>query len=133
MGSSYAETTFQMMARGLRYEPGSMEDTFARIGLETERRIEYVKTLAIVNAIIGVGNHVVSAISQSPGDSKGGEAVTKALEALKEMLLPEDKERTDDKAKKAKAYLEREATKGPIKFRKMDYGKPKKGRVKLKI
>jgi hypothetical protein len=133
MGSSYAETTFQMLSRGLRYEPGSMEDTFARIGLETERRVEYIKTLAIVNAIISVGNHVVAAITQSPGDAKGGDSVTKTLEALKEMLLPEDKERTESKAQRARRVLEEEATKGPIKFRTMDYGKPKKGRVKLKV
>lgn len=133
MGSSYAETTFQMMARGLRYEPGSMEDTFARIGLETERRVEYIKTLAIVNAIIGVGNHIVAALSQSPGDSKGGESITKTLEVLKSLLLPEDKERTEDKAKRARRLLEQEAAKGPIKFRTMDYGKPKKGRVKVKV
>jgi hypothetical protein len=122
-----------MLARGVCYEAGSIRDTFARIGMEKENTIEYVKTLAIVNAIISVGNHIVAAGSGGSGQSKGKDALSSTMEALKHLLVPEEAERTTKDALRAKKLLESEAKKGPIKFRTMGHGKSKKGRVKVKL
>jgi hypothetical protein len=110
-----------------------VEDTFARHGLELERRIEYTKTLALVNAIISVGNHITSAVTGSQGTKDGGDNVTKTMEALKALLVPEVGEKTSRDARRAKDLLKREAEGGPIKFQAMDHKKDKKGRVKRKV
>lgn len=126
-------TTCQMLARGLKYESGSPEDTFARLSIELERRIEYTKTLALVNAIIGVGNHIAAAVSQSSPNKQSGDKLAKTMDVLKSLLLPEEAERTDRDAGRAKVILEREVSAGPIKFRSMGHGKDKKGKVKLRV
>jgi hypothetical protein len=122
-----------LLARGIKHEPGSVEDTFARHGMEIERRIEYTKTLAIVNAIISVGNHISSAVTGSQGTKDGGDKVTKTMEALKALLVPEEAETTTRDAKRAKELLKREAESGPVKFQSMAHKKDKKGHVRLKV
>ena len=110
-----------------------MEDTFARYGVELERRIEYTKTLAVINAIISVGNHITAAVTGSQGTKDDGDKVTKTMEALKALLVPEVAEKTTRDARRAKELLKREAEGGPIKFQAMAHKKDKKGRVKLKV
>lgn len=107
-----------MLARGLKYEDGSLEDTFARMAIERERKAAFLTTLAVVNAIIESGNRVVAAVSQS-ASPQGGDTLQKTLDALRTLLLPAEAEKADRQAQKAKRLLEEEVLKGPLKIRPM--------------
>lgn len=132
MTSSRARAMCDLIARGVRLELGSPEEAFARISLERERHVQFVSTLAIVNAITQSANGIISAITSSPANQQGGDAVSKAIEALREALLPEEAERKADSAEKAKLRLQKEMSKGPLKVRPMGQGESGKGRSKKK-
>lgn len=123
MRSSRGITTGVMLARGLEFEYGSAKERLIRIAIERERQIEYLKTVSLVNAIIGVGNLVAAAVTESPGNQLGDDKLTKALELLKDLLIPEEGEQTSEKAKEAKAKLAAEIEKGPLKVRPIGVGK----------
>jgi len=118
MSSSRAIYTCELLARGVRYEPGSVEDSFARMGLERERKAQFLTTLAVINAIIETGNRIVAATTQSAAP-QGNDTLQKTLDLLRSMLLPAEAERLDKKARMAKRYLEGEVQRGPVKFRPM--------------
>lgn len=104
------------------HEPGSLKDLCSRIGMERERLARYSETLAIVNAIISVGNALVATISHTPAQQsvKKGKDV---MELLKELLLPQVAENNERDAEKVKARLKAELDKGPFKVRSMAYSK----------
>lgn len=87
------------------------------MALERERQVHFATTLCIVNAIMEVGNRVVAAMSDTPASQLNGDVVKKSIQALQELLVPEEAERTERKAKEAKEKLAKEASRGPIKFR----------------
>ncbi len=97
--------------------------------MERDRKARFLETLAVVNAIVEVGNRIVSAINQSPGQSGEG-SLKKTVEALKDVLLPENGEDREKESLKARKKLEDEIKKGPIKFRALTQPKkrPKLGR-----
>lgn len=132
MNSSHAITTCEMLARGISHEYRSSKDKLARIAIERERRIEYLKTVTLVNAIIGVGNVIAAAVSGSPGNQLGGDKITKSLELLKELLIPEESEKTEKQALEAREKLSKEVAKGPLKVRAVGTGKAKKKRGQRK-
>jgi len=127
MRSSYAISTCELLSRGVKYEMGTPEDTFARIGLERQKKIQYAQTQVIVNAIITVGNSIAAAVSGGANDG-GGKALTQSIEALQELLMPEEAEKKAKQAARAKDLLEREIKRGPIKITKM--GGRGKGRAR---
>lgn len=118
MRSSYAVATCELLSRGVKYEVGTPDDTFARIGLERQKKIQYAQTQVIVNAIITVGNSIAAAVSGSSNDG-GGKALSQSLDTLQELLMPEEAEKKAKQATRAKDLLAREVSKGPIKFTKM--------------
>jgi len=125
-------TTCQLFARGLTYKAGSLEDTFARSAIETERRVELAKTMVIVNAIIGVGNHIASAVAGGSSSKKNLDSLNNSLGILKQLLVPEEATNLENEAEKAKALLKREAESGPISFVPIGTVKSKKGTVKMR-
>jgi hypothetical protein len=128
MGSSRALITCQMIARGLKYESGSLEEHCTRVAFENDRKVSFLTTLTMVNAIVETGNRIVAAITQSPSNQLSGDNVKKSMEALKDLLLPEDNERKKRQAAKARKRLVEEVQQGPIKFKAMAHAKPKKQR-----
>lgn len=133
MGSSRGLTSCQLIARGLHYEPGSLNDIFSRSAIETERRTELAKTMVIVNAIIGMGNHISAAVSGAGTSGKKTlDGLNKSLDILRELLVPEIVENTGKEAERAKALLKKEIEAGPISFRPVGQSKKsKKGMVKI--
>ena len=102
-----------------------MESTFANIALERERQIDYAKTTAVVNAIISVGNAVVSAVTGSAGSSDG-DKLKKTMDNLRNLMLPELAEKAERDAGRVKTILEREASQGPITLTPMAHKKSKR-------
>jgi flagellar motor component MotA len=88
--------------------------------------IEYLKLMAVINAIIATGNSIAAAVTGN--ESSGGDSVNKTLESLKELLLPHWKEEQDRKAIKAKELLRKEVAGGPIRVQVVGKGKKKHGR-----
>lgn len=83
-----------------------------------QQQVLFLQNLAIVNAIIQGANQVVSAVSGGASSSQG-DGVSKVMEALKNLLLPEDKTENDRKAAKIMKLLEEESSKGPFTVRPM--------------
>lgn len=108
---------------------GSIEDRFARLALERERRAAYTQTIVLVNAIMAVGNGIASAVSGTPAES-GDDKLKKSLDSLRELLLPEEAQRAERRASKARETLDKEISRGPIKVRPMA---SRKGRNKRRI
>lgn len=129
MSSPHAYTSCELLARGIHYEVGSIEDRFARLALERERRASYTQTIVLVNAIMAVGNGIASAVRGTPNES-GDDKLKKSLDALREMLLPEDAQRAERRASKARETLDKEISRGPIKVRPMA---SRKGRNKRRL
>jgi hypothetical protein len=87
-----------------------------------ENSTRYQTTTVLVNAIITVGNLITSG-----GQSKS-DALMKSLDALREMLIPGEKERAAEKMRATRVILEREASSGPMRIKLMSNGK--KGKKK---
>ena len=88
-------------------------------------------TLAIVNAIIGVGNGIISAVSGGSSSGKS-DSITKALDNLRDLLLPEDMDEKATRDQKIIDKLTAAAAKGPIKVRPKATTSRDKGRIKRK-
>jgi hypothetical protein len=102
-----------------------LEESLAIIALKRRAEIEFYKTMAVINAIITVGNGITKAITQSP-DSGSSDALNKTVDVLKEALLPHWAEDTDKRAKEARAKLEEEINRGPLKIQVMSKSKKKR-------
>lgn len=94
-----------------------------------EDRIEFLKTMVLLDATIRGSNLVAAAVSGGSQPQKS-DAAGKLLEALRRELLPGDEERMEEKTKDIKKILEAELAKGPIEVRVVDDGskKPKRRR-----
>jgi hypothetical protein len=80
--------------------------------------------MAVTNAIIGVGNHIASAVSG--GEAGGSDKLKDTLDMLKGMLLPHYKEEQDRKAERSKKLLAKEVAGGPIQVKIVGKSKDKK-------
>lgn len=128
MSSSRTISACELLARGVKYEVGSTDSTFARIGIERERQVKYTQTIAIVNAIMTMGTAVVSAITQTPNQSSG-DKLKKVLDHLRDLLLPELAEQREKDADRVKELLHREVEQGPIKVTPMTRKKSRRKKV----
>jgi hypothetical protein len=113
-----------LISRGVRLEYGSLEESLAINAIHQKAELEYLKIMAVVNAIIGVGNQISSSITKS--DYTGNDKLNKVLDTLKEVLLPQYKEEQSRKAAKAKDLLSKEVSGGPIRIKVV--GKNRHGR-----
>lgn len=82
--------------------------------------------MTVCNAIISVGNNIVAAVSK--GESQGGDALKKSIEALQKSLVPHWSEDSDKKAKIARQKLMAEVQRGPLKIKVLS--KDKKPKLK---
>jgi len=96
-----------------------------------ENYVRYMTTLTVVNAIITVGNQVVSALAPG-GTQSTGDALKKSIDELRLILLPGEKERAAEKLRAVKETLEREVAKGPFKVKLMSRGKKDKKKGSMK-
>ena len=91
------------------------------------QNIQFMTTLAIVNAIIHIGNSIAAVVSGgSAGNSDG---LKKTLDSLREVLLPEDVQRKESQAERALKVLTEEAAKGPLKVRSMSNSRKARGKI----
>lgn len=79
-----------------------------------EQNIRFLTTMSMINAIISVGNSIVSALSESASPQGNGDALKKTIASLRELLLPTDHAETEKRAAAVSALLESEVAKGPI-------------------
>jgi len=94
-----------------------------------KQNVQFMTTLSIVNAIISVGNNIISAISG--GSSSGGsDNLKKTLDSLKDLLLPEDESYKKLRDKKVINKLEAELARGPFKVRPMATSSKSRGRIR---
>ena len=112
------------MLRGLKFEPGSVEEAIASVALTRQNTVHYLTTMSVINAIIHVGNVVATAVAG--GQSSAADSLKKSIEDLKEVLFPEDKVNKNLKAGRIKQILEREAGGGILRVQTMDKPKGKK-------
>lgn len=103
----------------------SVEEQLAHFALMREDRIEFLKTIVLLDATIRGSNQVAAAVSGGSQPQKSDTA-GKLLEALRRELLPGDEERLEEKSKDVKKILEAEMAKGPIKVQVVDDGSRKK-------
>jgi hypothetical protein len=94
---------------------------------EHDNEIEYLKILAVVNAIMTVGNNLISVMTQSNSPTSS-DNLNKVLEALKDVMLPHYAEATKKKALEVRERIIKESTGGPIKIQVMGRDKNKRKR-----
>lgn len=111
----------------MKLEVGSLEEGLAVAISEHDNEIEYLKLLAIINAIMSVGNSLISVMTQS-ASTTSSDNLTKVLDALKETMLPHYGEATKKKALEVRERIIRESSKGPIKIQVMGRDKSKRKR-----
>lgn len=114
------------MANGVKLEVGSLEEGLAVAITEHDNEIEYLKILAIINAIMSVGNSLISTMTGA--NSTSSDNLTKTLEALKETMLPHYGEATKKKALEVRERIIRESSTGPLKIQVMGRDKSKRKR-----
>jgi len=91
------------------------------------QNIQFMTTLAIVNAIIHIGNSIAAVVSG--GSSGNADGLKKSLDSLRELLLPEDVVRKESEAERALKVLTAESAKGPLTVRSMSSSKKARGRI----
>lgn len=87
------------------------------MAFERQQQTLFLQNLAVVNAIIQGANHIVSAVSG--GGSSQSDGVSKVMDRLRSILLPEDLAESEKKAANIKKLLEEEIAKGPLTVRSM--------------
>lgn len=112
---------------GLKYEPGTLEESLARRAFDRKNEIEFLKVLAVCNTITTVGNGIIAAVSKSDAPG-GGDSVKKTIDALQALLVPQWAEDTERKAKKAREVLVREVSKGIVRIKILGKDKSRKKR-----
>ena len=106
-----------------------MQERLAHFALERERRIEFLKTLTIFNAIIQVGNSVAAAVSKS-SSADNRDLSGKAIDELKKLLLPDEAEKLEEKTDRIKRMLQEESARGPIRVKTVDSDSDRKKRAR---
>lgn len=104
-----------------------MEESLAVAINEHDNEIEYLKLLAVINAIMSVGNSLISAMTGS-NSTQSGDNLTKVLDALKDMMLPHYGESTKKRALEVRERIIRESSNGPLKIQVMGRDKNKRKR-----
>jgi len=87
------------------------------LAFSREQNARFLTTMAIINAIIHVGNGIISAVSGGSASSRSGHSLKKTLSSLRELLLQENSFATEAKTAKIAELLQSEVAKGPIKFK----------------
>ena len=105
----------------MRLELGSVEEQLAHYALMREDRIDFLKTMCLLDATIRGSNSVAAAVSGGSQPQKSDSA-SKLIEALRKELLPGEEGHLEEKSKDVKRILEAELAKGPIHIRKVDDG-----------
>lgn len=108
---------------------GSAKETIAIAALTRHRYVQFMTTLTMVNAIIHVGNGIISAVSGGGGTQSGAEKLENMINSLKDLLIPEDRFDKESKVQKALRILKEEVAKGPLEVRPMASGKKTHGRI----
>lgn len=116
----------RMLASGLSYEFGSLEESLTSLALNKESEIEYLKVVTIVNAIISTGNAIRASITGS--DSSGSDSMKETLEELRDIMLPHLAENREEKAKQVKERLAEEHQKGPLQIKVMEDNRKRRRR-----
>lgn len=106
---------------------GSPRESLAIAAHFRTQQIQFMTTLAIVNAIIHIGNSIAATVSG--GSSGNADGLKKTMEALKDLLLPDDVAQKESQAQRALKILTEESTKGPLKVRSMRSTKRSRGRI----
>jgi len=109
---------------------GSFEEALAISAVQRRQKIQFLTTLAIINAIIQVGGNVAAAVSG--GNAPGTEQLQKTVDTLKKLMLPELEEDLTKRVEEVKKIMSQEADRGPFKVRPLDYDKGIKNRVRLR-
>jgi hypothetical protein len=107
-----------MLSKGLQPRVGSFEFRLMERQVFNERLSSFLQTQVIVSSIFAVGNAIISAVTKSPQSSTGNN-VQKTLEALRDVLLPEQKEATDAKMVAVAEKLRQALEGGPLKVRSL--------------
>lgn len=107
----------KLMLSGREFEFGSLEESLAISAINNEAKTEYLKMLAVTNAIVQTGNAIRAQIAGT--DYKPGDGLKNVLEALKEQLMPHMVEADKTKLDKIRDRLIKEASGGEIKFKIM--------------
>jgi len=94
------------------------------------QEIHFMTTLSIINAIINVGNGIISAVSGGSSSSGSSDNFKKTLDAFRELMFPEDEGKKEDRDKKIIDKLTAEAAKGPIKVKPKATTSRNKGRIR---
>ena len=110
-------------------EVNSAKERIALMALDKENGVRYIETLAIINAIIHLGNTLGAALSGGGSQSDGG-SVKKMMDLLRTHLIPQYDEELQKKAKDVKAILEEELSKGPLAVQATDRPAKTKGRIR---
>ena len=108
----------------MRLELGSIEEQLAHYALMREDRIDFLKTMALLDATIRGSNFVAAAVSGGSQPSKSDSA-SKLIESLRQELLPGEEQHLEEKSRDVKRILAAELAKGPIHIRKVDDGSKK--------
>lgn len=114
------------MLRGLKFKPGSIDEAISSVALARQSTIHYMTTMAIINAIIHMGNTVATAAAG--GQPPAADGLKKCLEELKDTLFPDAKVNRGLEADRVKKILEREASSGELRVKTMDKPKGRKTR-----
>lgn len=91
-----------------------------------EQSIHFLTTLSIVNAIMQVGNVIVSGGSSD----NGRDQLKKTMDTLRDLLLPENIAEKESAAQRALALLDKEVAGGPLKVTVKGSRRNDKGRVR---
>lgn len=94
------------------------------------QNIQFMTTLALVNAIIQIGNSIAAASSGGQASSGGADSLKKTMESLRDLLLPEDKVQKDSQAEKALKVLKDEVAKGALRVTAKSSSRRMRGKIK---
>ena len=97
---------------------GSFKESLAIRTFREERQVEYLKLLAVVQAIGYTGNLVASVVAGSE-NPPNPDKLNDLLGSIRGILMPELAEEKDDKAKQVKELMAKELNAGPFKVESM--------------
>jgi len=109
---------------------GGRKEAIAISALNRRNSIHFMATLAIINAIINAGNGIAAALSGGSGSSGGGDTLKKSIDTLRDLLLPEDATKIEERARRIQDKLQAAADEGPISVRAASSSSADKGRIR---
>ena len=109
---------------------GSRREAIAIGAFNRRQNVHFMTTLAIINAIINVGNGIISAVSGGGSSSGNEDAFKKTIDAFKDLMFPTDVTAKEARDKKILDKLTAAAAEGPIKFRPGSRTSKDRGRIR---